>query len=386
MGGLMNFDLTPEQKAVKDMSRRFAREVIAPRAEEFERKGEHPYDIISQMAELGMMGIPFPREYGGQGKDWVSMNLCIEELSRVDMLPGVILDVTVTGTGQALYLFGTEAQKKKWLIPIAQGKALGAMGLTEPDAGSDASGIRTTARLDGDEWIINGSKQFITNTGLKNNSIVIVAAKTMRESDRREVICTIIVPTDSPGFKVGRKYEKLGMRATSNHELFFDDCRVPRENLLGDINKGFSHHMSSLQAGRIAVAALSTGFAQACYDEAFSLAAERFKDSQTIMDFETIPFALADIAMKIELSRSMYLKAAWLKDHGRRHILEAHFAKLYASETATEISSAVLKMFSPYGYLENRPIARYFRQAKLNEIVEGTSEMQRLIIARELLL
>ena len=382
----MDLDLTKEQKAVRENSRRFAREVIAPRAEEFERTGEHPYDIISQMAELGMMGIPFPKKYGGQGGDWVSMNICIEELSRIDMLPGVILDVTVTGTGQALYLFGTEEQKKKWLIPIASGEALGAMGLTEADAGSDASGIRTNARLDGNEWIINGSKQFITNTGLKNNSIVIVAARTNRPSDGKDVICTIIVPTDTPGFKVGRRYEKLGMRATSNHELFFDDCRVPKENLLGDINKGFTHHMSSLQAGRIAVAALSTGFAQACYDDAFLFVKRRFNNPKAIMDSETLPFSLADIAMKIELSRLMYLKAAWLKDRGRPHNLEAHFAKLYASETATDIATEVLKIFSPKGHFENHPVARYFRQAKLNEIVEGTSEMQRLIIARELLL
>ena len=381
----MDFNLTPKQSKIKEMSRRFAQEVVAPRAEEFERTGEHPYDIVSQMADLGMMGIPFPKKYGGQGGDWVSMNICIDELSQVDMLPGVILDVTVTGTGQALYLYATEEQKKKWLVPIAQGKKLGAMALTEPDAGSDAGSIQTTAHLDGDEWVINGSKQFITNTGLDNNSIVIVAAKTRREADGKEVICTIVVPTGSPGYIVGQRYEKLGMRATSNHELFFDDCRVPKDHLLGDINKGFSHHLASLQAGRIAVGAMATGFAQACFNEAASHARERYTDVQSIMNSETIPFRLSDMAMEIELSRTMYLKAAWLKDHGQAHTLEACFAKLYASETATKIATEVLKIFSPNGYLEKYPIARYFRQAKLNEIVEGTSEMQRLIIARQLL-
>ncbi len=381
----MDFHLAPKQKAVKEMARRFAREVIAPRAEEFERTGEHPYDIVSQMADLGMMGIPFPKKYGGGDGDWVSMTLCIEELSRVDMLPAVILDVTVTGAAHALYLFGTEEQKQRWLVPLIQGKTLGAMGLTEPDAGSDVSSIRTTAVLEGEQWVINGSKQFITNTGLKNNSIVIVAAKTRRESDGKDVICTIIVPTDSPGYKVGGKYEKLGMRATSNHELFFDDCRVPRDYLLGDISKGFSYQMSSLQAGRIAIGALSTGLAQACFDEAFTFIRKRIKGRQSLFDSQAVPFMLADIAMRIELSRNMYLKAAWLKDQGENHTMEAHFAKLYASETATRIASEVLQIFSPHGCLEEYPIARFFRGAKLNEIVEGTSEMQRLIIARELL-
>jgi alkylation response protein AidB-like acyl-CoA dehydrogenase len=381
----MDFYLTQKQKAVKEMSRHFAREVIAPRAEEFERTSEHPYDIIAQMADLGMMGIPFPKKYGGGDGDWVSMFLCMEELSRVDMLPAVILNITVTGTGQSLFLYGTEEQKQRWLVPIAQGKALGAVGLTEPDAGSDARSIRTSAVLEGEEWHINGSKQFITNTGLDNNSIVIVVAKTRRESDGKNVICTIIVPTDTPGYKVGRKYEKLGMRATSNHELFFDNCRVPKDYLLGDISKGFSHQLSSLQTGRIAIGAISTGLAQACLDKAISFTRKRFKDGLSLFDSQTIPFTLADIAMRIELSRTMYLKAAWLKDQGENHTKEASFAKLYASETATKIVTEVLKIFSPHGYLEEYPIARYFRQAKLNEIVEGTSEMQRLIIARELL-
>ena len=381
----MDFRLTPKQKAVKEMSRRFAREVIAPWAEEFERTGEHPYDMISRMADLGMMGIPLPKKYGGGGGDWVSFNICVEELSRVDMLPAVILDVTVTGTGQELFLYGTEEQKKKWLVPIAKGEALGAIGLTEPDAGSDASSIRTTAVSVGEEWLINGSKQFITNTGLRNNSIVIVATKTRREFDGKDIICTIIVPTDSPGFRVGQKYEKLGMRAVSTHELFFDDCRVPKDCLLGDINKGFSQRLSSLQAGRITIGAIATGLAQACFDEAISFTRKRGNGYESLFESQTIPFTLADIAMRIELSRTMYLKASWLKDQGENHTMEAHYAKLYASETATQIATEVFRIFSPYGCLEEYPIARFFRQAKLNEIVEGTSEMQRLIIARELL-
>lgn len=381
----MDFDLTDEQKAIRNMCHKFAKEVIAPRAEEFERTGEHPYEIIEQIADLGIMGIPFPAEYGGSGRDWVSMHLCIEELSRGDILFGAILDVTTSVVGQELFAFGTEEQKQKWLIPIAQGKELGAYGLSEPDAGSDAGGTRTTAVLEGEEWIINGSKQFITNTGLDNSSIVIITAKTQMESDGKEIICTIIVPKDTPGFNVGEKYEKLGMRAGATHELVFNDCRVPRDCLLGDIERGFAQHLTVLQTGRISVAAVATGLAQACLDEALGFARKRLQGHRSLFEFQRVPFKIADMAMKIELSRTMYLKAAWLKDQGRRHTLESHFAKLYGSETATEIAAEVLKIFSPYGYLDEYPISRYFKQIKLFEIVEGTSEMQRLVIARELL-
>ena len=349
----MDFHLSKKQKAIRDMSRKFAREVVAPRAEEIERTGEHPYDILSQMAELGMMGIPFPKKYGGSAGDWVGLHLCIEELSRADILLGI--------------------------------KELGAYGLTEPEAGSDSASLRTTAVLKGDEWIINGSKQFITNTNLDNASIAIITAKTERESDGKTVISTIIVPKDAPGFKVGQKYEKMGMRAGATHELFFDDCRVPRDFLLGDIDKGFAQHLTVLQTGRITVGAIATGIAQACYDEAITFTRKMFQGDRSLFTSQRVPFKLADIAMRIELSRTMYLKAAWLKDKGERHTLEAHFSKLYCSETATKITAEVLKIFSPYGYLDKYPISRYFKQAKLFEIIEGTSEMQRLVIARELM-
>ncbi|UCH23422.1 MAG: acyl-CoA dehydrogenase family protein, partial [Deltaproteobacteria bacterium] len=214
----MDFRLSKKQKIIKDMARKFAREVVAPRAAEYERTGEHPYDIVEQMGTLGMMGIPYPKKYGGGDGDWISMYLCLEELSRVDVLPAVILSVSAIGVGQELFAFGTEWQKQRWLIPIAQGKELGASALTEPDAGSDAGSIKTTAVLEGDEWIINGTKQFITNTGLANNTIVIVAAKTQATSNGKEIICTIIVPTDTPGFHVGKKHEKMGERAVANHE------------------------------------------------------------------------------------------------------------------------------------------------------------------------
>jgi len=381
----MDFDLTDEQQKIRDLCRNFVREVIIPRAEEFERTGEHPYDIVEQMADLGMMGIPFPAEYGGTGGDWVGMHLCIEELSRGDILFGSILDVTTSVVGQELLIFGTEEQKQRWLVPIAQGREIGAFGLTEPDAGSDAAGLRTSAVLKEDEWVINGSKQFISNTGLNNSSIVIITAKAQKEPDVKPTICTIIIPKDAPGFMVGQKYEKLGMRAGATHELIFDDCRVPRDHLLGDRDKGFSQHLTVLQTGRISVGAIATGLAQACLNEAISFVKEGFHYDQKLFSSQRVPFKLADIAMKIELSRTMYLKAAWLKDQGRNHILEAHFSKLYASETATGIAADVLKIFCPYGYLEGYPISRYFKQIKLFEIVEGTSEMLRLVIARALL-
>ena len=381
----MDFYLNKKQRAIRDMTRKFAREVVAPRSEEIERTGEHAYDIVAQMAELGMMGIPFPKKYGGSAGDWVSLHLCIEELSRADILLGIILDASSSIVAQEIFLFGTEEQKQRWLIPLAQGKELGAYGLTEPEAGSDSAGLSTTAVLKDDEWIINGSKQFITNTNLDNASIVIITAKTQRDLDGKMVISTIVVPKDAPGFKVGQKYEKMGMRAGATHELFFDDCRVPQDFLLGDINKGFAQHLTVLQTGRITVGAIATGIAQACFDEAIAFTRKSFQDNQSLFTSQRIPFNLADIAMGIELSRTMYLKAAWLKDKGEKHILEAHYAKLFCSETATKITSEVLKILSPDGYLDKYPISRYFRQAKLFEIIEGTSEMQRLVIARELM-
>jgi len=381
----MDFDLTCEQKRIREMCRKFATEVIAPRAEEMERTGEYPYDIITQMASLGIMGIPFPKEYGGGEGDWVSMHLCIEEISRGDVSLGALLDVTTSVAGNEIYSFGTEEQKQKWLIPLAQGKEIGAFGLTEPDAGSDTAALKTTAALEGEEWVINGSKQFITNTGLDNASIIIITAKTRVEQSGRTTISTLIVPKGTPGFTLGERYEKMAFHASATHEVFFDDCRIPKGYLLGDIYEGLAQHLSVLQTGRISVAAISTGLAQACLDEALTYTTKKYQFRQSLLESQTIPFKLADIAMMIELSRTIYLKAAWLKDQGRDYTLEAHFAKLFATETAKKIASDVLNMYGLFGCLEKYPISRYFKVAKLFEIVEGTSEMQRLVIARKLL-
>jgi alkylation response protein AidB-like acyl-CoA dehydrogenase len=382
----MNFDLTDEQKRIRDMAREFANKVIAPRAEEMERSGEYPYDIIEKMGKLGIMGIPFPEAYGGRGGDWVGMHLCIEEISRADVALGGLLDVTTSVVGQEFYVFGTEEQKRKWLVPIAQGKQIGAFGLTESDAGSDPASLRTTAILNANRWVLNGTKQFITNIGLENASVVLVTAITERRKEGNNIISTFIVPKDAPGFQLGKRYEKMAWKASATHEVILEDCQIPEENLLGDPKHGFSQHLAVLETGRISIAAMATGLAQACLDEALAHTRQRCQSPRSLLKSQSTPFRIADIATMIELSRTMYLKAAWLKDQGRKHTLEAHFAKLFASESATKIASEVLKMQGLFGCLDEYPISRYFKMAKLLDIVEGTSEIQRMVIARELLM
>ena len=268
----MDFDLTEEHKMIRDMCRDFTTEVIAPRAEEIERTGEYPYDIMAQMAELGMMGIPISDEYGGSGGDWVGMHLCIEEISRGDPTFGALLDVTTSVVAQELDVFGTEDQKRKWLTPIARGEEIGAFGLTEPDAGSDAQSIRTRALLQGGKWVINGTKQFITNIGLDTASLIIIAAVTKKAVQGPGRIATFIVPKSASGFVLGKRYEKIGWHGSATHEVIFEDCPVPEDNLLGDPVKGFSQHLAVLQTGRISIAAIAVGSAQACLNESIRYA------------------------------------------------------------------------------------------------------------------
>lgn len=377
----MNFDLTDEQKMIRQMARDFANEVIAPRAEEMETTGEYPYDIIEKMAELGMMGIPFPEECGGSSGDWVGAHICIEEISRADVALGGLLDVTTSVVGQELYVFGTEEQKKKWLTPIAQGKKIGAFGLTEPDAGSDAASLRTTARLEGDEWVLNGTKQFITNIGLKNASVLLVAARTGKK-EKGNVISTFIVPKDAPGFSLGKKYKKMSWHASATHEVILEDCRIPCENLLGHPDHGLAQHLSVLETGRITIAAMAVGLAQACLDEALAYAKQRIQFGKPIFSFQAVQFKLTDMAVNIELARNQYLKAAWLKDQGRQHTFEAAVAKLFASEMAERAASEALQIHGGYGFMDEYPVSRYYKGAKILQIVEGTSEVQRMLIAR----
>ncbi len=380
----MDFDLSEEHKMIRDMCREFTQKVVVPRAEEVERSGEYPYDIISQMGELGMMGIPISEEYGGSGGDWVGMHLCIEEISRGDVTLGALLDVTTSVVAQELNVFGTEAQKRKYLVPIARGVEIGAFGLTEPDAGSDAGAIRTTAVKNGDDWVINGSKQFITNIGLENAGIIVITALTRKGVQGRGRISTFIVPKTAPGFSLGKRYEKLGWHGSATHEVVFEDCRVSDEHLLGDPEKGFAQHLSVLQTGRISIAAMSVGLAQACLDAALGYAKERVQFGKPIGSHQAIQFKLADMAAAVELGRNQYLKAAWLKDQGRRHTLEAIVAKLFASEAAERVASEAVQIHGGYGYMAEYPVSRYYKAAKVLQIVEGTSEVMRILLAREM--
>lgn len=381
---MLDFDLTEEHKMIRDMCRSFSQEVIFPRAEEIERSGDYGYDIISQMAQLGMMGIPISEQYGGSGGDWVGMHLCIEEISRGDPIFGALLDVTTSVVAQELAVFGTEEQKTKWLIPVARGEKIGAFGLTEPDAGSDAASIRTRATLDGKEWVINGAKQFVTNIGLDNASMIITAAVTKKAARGRGRISTFIVPKDSPGLVLGKRYEKIGWHGSATHEVVFDDCRVPQDSLLGDPAKGFAQHLSVLQTGRISIAAVAVGAAQACLDESLRYAGERVQFSKPIGSFQAIQFKLADMSVAIELARNQYLKAAWLKDRGRKHTFESTVAKLFASEMFEKVASESVQIHGGYGYMAEYPVSRFYRGAKVLQIVEGTSEIMRIILAREL--
>jgi alkylation response protein AidB-like acyl-CoA dehydrogenase len=379
----MDFRLSEEQQMIRDMARKFADEVIAPRAEEMEATGEYPYDIMDRMAGLGMMGIPFPPQYGGSGGDWVGMHLCIEEISRADVTLGGLLDVTTSVVGQELFVFGSEAQKRKWLVPMAQGRQIGAFGLTEPGAGSDAAATRTTAVLEGDAWVINGTKQFITNIGLDNASIVIITART-KDASGRDAINTLLVPKGTGGFTLGKKYDKMGWRHSATHECIFEDCRIPRDHFLGKEGKGFAQHLAVLETGRISIAAMSVGLARACYEASLKYARERVQFGKPIFSYQAVSFKIADMAMHIELARNMYLKAAWLKDSGLPHTLEAAYAKLFASEMAERCASDAFQIHGGYGFMNEYAVSRYFKTSKILQIVEGTSEIQRLVISRNL--
>lgn len=378
----MNYDLTDEQTMIREMARDFAKEIIRPQAEEMNETGAYPYDILRKMGELGMMGIPFPEAWGGSGGDWVGYHLCLEEISRGDVTVGACLEVTTAVVGEELFRFGTEEQKRQWLVPIAQGRIIGAFALTEPDSGSDAGALRTTAVRDGHQWVLNGTKQFITNIGLENATFALVAAQSGSGKAGQKVISTFIVPKDSPGFNLGKRYKKMGWPASATHEIVFEDCRIPAGNLLGDPNKGFAQHLAALQTGRIAIAAVAVGLAQACLDEALAYSRERCQFGRPIFEFQTIQHKLADMAVAIELARNQYLKAAWLKDHDRLHTFEATAAKLFASEMVEKTASDALQIHGGYGYMREYPVSRYYQGAKLLQIVEGTSEIQRMILGR----
>ncbi|MHA6251186.1 acyl-CoA dehydrogenase [Oceanobacillus sp. CAU 1775] len=378
----MNFELTKEQTMIKKMVRDFAEEVIRPRAIDIDVKAEFPEDIFKQMGELGLLGIPFPEEVGGSGGDTLSYALAVEEVARVCGSTGLSYAAAVSLGSSPLYYFGTEEQKEEFLRPLAEGKALGSFGLTEPNAGSDAGGTLTTAVVDGDDYVINGEKCFITNASFAK--FVIVTAVTGKSDSGKKLISSIIVPTDTEGMTITSNYDKMGVRGSDTAEIVLDNVRVPRSNILGEEHKGFNQFLSTLDGGRISIAALGVGIAQASLDKALAYAKERKQFNQPISKFQAIQFKLADMAMEVELARNMVHKAAWLKDQGKPFGKEAAFAKLYASEAAVRAADQAIQIHGGYGYMREYEVERYLRDAKLLEIGEGTSEVQRLVIARHL--
>ena len=379
----MDFDLTAEQREFREAVREFAEDVISPRAEEMDRLEELPLDIVKQMGAMGLFGLPFPEEYGGQGADFLTFCIAVEELARVDSSMAITLEAGVGLGANPIYQFGTEDQKRRWLVPMCRGEILGAFGLTEPGGGSDAGSTMTTARLEDAQWVINGSKAFITNSGTDITGLITITATT-GERDGRKEISAIIVPTGTPGLEVGKHYRKIGWRASDTHEISFNDCRVPEENLLGEVGKGYAQFLQTLDDGRIAVAALGTGLAQGCLEESIKYAKERQAFGRPIGAFQALQFKIADMKVAVETARLATYRAAWLRDQGRPYKPEAALAKLYASEIAVTCAREAVQVHGGYGYMEEFPVARYYRDSKVLEIGEGTSEIMRWIIARDL--
>jgi alkylation response protein AidB-like acyl-CoA dehydrogenase len=375
----LNFDLTEEQQMIRNMMREFSDEVVAPGAIERDRTKEFPVDIFNKLSEMGIMGLPFSEEYGGAGADTISFAIVTEELSRACASTGITYSAHISLGGAPLNLFGTEEQKHKYLTPICSGESFGAFGLTEPNAGSDAGGTQTTAKEDGDDFIINGSKVFITNASYAKH--LAITAITGRNNGENE-ISAIIVPTDAEGFTIINNYEKMGLNASNTTELVLNNVRVPKENLLGKRGDGFKQFLVTLDGGRIGIGAMAVGIAQAAFDRALSYSKERKQFGKTLSEFQVTQFKLADMAMKIELARTMVHKAAWLKDQGRPFSKEASMCKLYASEIAMEVADQAIQIHGGYGYMKEYEVERFMRDAKLLEIGEGTSEVQRMVIAR----
>jgi short/branched chain acyl-CoA dehydrogenase len=384
----MDFDLTPEQQAIRDTCRDFAREVVAPAAEELDREHKFGYDIVRQMGELGLFGLPFSEEFGGAGGDFLSLCIAIEEISRADAGVGITLEAAVCLGSSPISDFGTPSQKAQWLPDLLAGRKLWAFGLTEPEAGSDAGATKTRAEERDGHWVVNGAKQFITNCGTSISAGVTITAVTGRERDGDPEISALMVPTGTPGYHVLESYRKLGWHSSDTHPLSFESCEVPAENLLGQRGGGYRQFLHTLTGGRIAIAALSVGVAQACLDAALSYARERRTFGEPISRHQAIQFKLADMAMETEVARTMVYRAA--SAYGREGASEisddvrmlAAMSKLYASEASKRAADNAVQIHGGYGFMEDYPVARYWRDVKVNEIGEGTSEVQRMLIAR----
>ena len=377
-------DLSPEQDALRKTVERFARTEVAPVIGELYEREEFPYGIVSKMGDMGLFGLPFPEEYGGMGGDYTTFCLALEELARVDSSVAITLEAGVGLGAMPIYRFGTEEQKQRWLPDLCSGRSLGAFGLTEPGGGTDAGAARTTARADGGEWVIDGTKSFITNSGTDLTAFVTVAAVTGRDGGGRPEISAIIVPAGTPGFSVSKKYSKVGWLASDTRELSFSGCRVPAANLLGERGRGYAQFLQTLDEGRIAIAALSVGLAQGCVDECLRYVDEREAFGHKIAEYQVLQFKIADMEARTHVARLAYRNAAALLDAGRPFKKEAAIAKLVASDTAMVNAREATQIFGGYGFMNETPVGRFYRDAKILEIGEGTSEVQRMLIAREL--
>jgi short-chain 2-methylacyl-CoA dehydrogenase len=373
----VNYELTDEQDLVRQTVRDFAVSRVAPVAEELEREERFPYELVGELAELGLMGIPIPEEFGGAGADTVSYAIAIEELTRIDSSVAITVAAHTSLGTMPIYLFGDDAQKQEWLPSLASGEKLAAFGLTEPGAGSDAGATRTRADLDGDAWVVNGSKIFITNAGTDITACVTITALTGENE-----VSNVIVPNGTPGYDISAPMHKLGWHASDTRELSFKDCRVPEGNLLGGRGKGFQQFMEILDGGRISVASMGVGLAQGAYDLAFAYAQERQQFGRPISKFQAIQFQLADMATEIEAGRQLVYRAAWLKDRGKPFALAAAQAKLYTGLLSNRAVNSALQIHGGYGFMNEYAISRLYRDQKILEIGEGTNEVQRLVIAR----
>ncbi|WP_030676408.1 acyl-CoA dehydrogenase family protein [Streptomyces rimosus] len=376
--------LSPELDELRRTVEAFAHDVVAPKIGEFYEHHEFPYEIVREMGRMGLFGLPFPEEYGGMGGDYLALGIALEELARVDSSVAITLEAAVSLGAMPIYHFGTEEQKREWLPRMCTGEVLGAFGLTEPDGGSDAGATRTTAVRDGDTWVINGSKCFITNSGTDITGLVTVTAVTGRKDDGSPLISSIIVPSGTPGFTVGAPYSKVGWNASDTRELSFSDVRVPVGNLVGTEGRGYAQFLRILDEGRIAIAALATGLAQGCVDESVRYAKERHAFGRPIGHNQAIQFKLADMEMRAHTSRLAWRDAASRLVHGEPFKKEAALAKLYSSEIAVDNAREATQIHGGYGFMNEYPVARMWRDSKILEIGEGTSEVQRLLIAREL--
>jgi short/branched chain acyl-CoA dehydrogenase len=375
----VDFDLTPEQELLRETVRTFARQRVAPVAAELDHEGRFPYELVSELAQLGLMGIPIPEEYEGAGGDTVSYAIAVEELTRIDSSVAITMAAHTSLGTMPILLFGTAEQRAKWLPDLASGRRLAAFGLTEPGAGSDAGATRTTAELRDGSWVINGSKLFITNAGTEITWGVVITARTGDDE-----ISNLVVENGTPGYAISAPMKKLGWRASDTRELSFEDCRVPERSLLGPRGDGFKQFLEILDGGRIAIAAMGVGLAQGAYDLAFEYAQERQQFGKPIASFQAIRFKLADMATEIEAGRALVYRAAWLKDQGRPFAREAAMAKLFTGELSHRVANWALQIHGGYGYMEESAISRLYRDQKILEIGEGTNEVQRMVIARHL--